>query len=64
MSLRVKRFFGIGIIFTLAGIFKIYMKGVYDDQGDLKWFNILAPFGMGLLILFYTLILVMLDKKK
>ena len=62
MSLKNKRYLGISILFISVGLFKIYQEGIY--QGDeIYWFNILIPFGMGVLFLFYALVSIMIDRK-
>jgi hypothetical protein len=62
MSTKHKRFLGISILFIAAGIYKIYTKGIYQND-EILWFNILMPFGIGLLFLVYTLFTIFSEKK-
>lgn len=62
MTTKHKRFLGISILLIALGIYKIYIKGTHHN-GDILWFNILVPFGMGVLFFAYTLIVIFSDSK-
>ncbi|MFT6244990.1 MAG: hypothetical protein ACJA0U_002557 [Salibacteraceae bacterium] len=62
MTQKSKRILGVGILVTLMGVLKIYTKGIYTDNNEIHWFNLLAPFGMGLLVICYSLFLIYTEK--
>jgi hypothetical protein len=57
MTQKTKRILGVGILLTLAGVLKIY-----TDNNEIHWFNLLVPFGMGLLVICYSLFLIYTEK--
>ncbi len=63
MTVENKRYLGIGILLTLVGVFKLYSEGIYQKNGEIYWFNILVPFGMGIAVLVYTFIKIYLQRK-
>lgn len=63
MTLRQKRFLWASILLMLVGLFKLYTKGMFDANGELKVSNLLIPFGIGVGFLIYTIVLIMVDKK-
>lgn len=63
MTQKNKRILGVGIIMTLVGLFKIYTKGIYSENNEINWFNLLVPFGMGVLTLIYLVVLIVQEKK-
>lgn len=64
MTNEHKRYLGISILLLLVGIFKLYKKGLYLENGEINWFNVFVPFGMGIGALIYTLFKISQDKKK
>lgn len=64
MTTQNKRFFGIAILMLLIGAFKIYSKGFYHENGELNWFNILIPAGLGVLMLIYVIVLKLISDRK
>ncbi len=62
MTQKNKRFLGIGIMLTMVGIFKIYMKGIYRENDEIIWFNLLIPFAMGIVVILYTLVRILREK--
>ena len=64
MSTNNKRYLGIGLLMCLVGVFKIYTKGVYYDNGNIHWFNVLVPFGMGVMVVVYVLTKTILNLNK
>lgn len=62
MSTKNKRLLGISAVLIIAGIFKISTKGIYID-GEFSILRFLAPFGLGILFLIYTLVMIYLEKK-
>ncbi len=62
MTSTNKRFLGISMLLMLGGAFKIYSKGLYDNNGEFLLFNLLVPFGMGVGALVYTLIKIFGEK--
>lgn len=63
MTVENKRYLGIGILLTLVGMFELYSEGIYQKNGEIYWFNILVPFGMGIGVLVYTFIKIYLQRK-
>jgi|DEB19_MinimDraft_2_1074335.scaffolds.fasta_scaffold173211_1 hypothetical protein len=59
-----KRHLGVSVLLILIGIFKIYSKGIYTKTGDFNWFNILIPFGMGIMALIFVVVKIYLDRNK
>jgi hypothetical protein len=64
MSTNNKRYLGVGILLCLVGGFKIYSKGIYNDDGSIHWFNLLVPFGMGVVVAVYVLTKIILERNK
>ena len=62
MNTKHKRYLGISILLMLTGVFKMYWKGVFEN-GEILWFNILIPFGMGVLFFLYTLVVIFTEIK-
>ena len=59
-----KRYLGVSVLVILVGVFKIYSKGIYTKTGDLNWFNILIPFGMGIMALIFVFVKIYLERNK
>lgn len=54
---KIKRYFGITLILILTGFIKILIKGYKDEQGNIDWFDVLFPGGIGAAFGVFTLIL-------
>lgn len=64
ISQRVKRFFGISLLMLIIGIPKVYTEGIYDDEGNVFWLRIMAPFGLGVLGLLYSVVLYVSERRE
>lgn len=62
MIQKTKRILGAGILLTLMGVLKIYIKGIYTDNNEIHWFNQLVPFVIGLLVICYSPFLINTEK--
>lgn len=51
-----KRYLGIAILAIVVGVFKLFSKGIYKQNGEINLFNIMVPFGMGIGVLIFALI--------
>ena len=51
-----KRYLGIAILAIVVGVFKLFSKGIYKQNGEINLFNIMVPFGMGIGLLIFALI--------
>ncbi len=64
MTAQNKKYLGISILFILMGAFKIYMKGLYLENGEISWFKLLVPFGLGIIALIVVVTKILIEKKQ
>jgi hypothetical protein len=63
MTPQNKKYLGIAVAFILVGVFKMYNRGIYLEDGQINWFTILVPFGMGVVGLIYFVVKISRRKK-
>lgn len=62
MSAKHKRFLGISVLLILVGVFKMWSKGIIEKD-EILWFNIFIPFGLGVLFMIYTIVMIVGEKR-